>query len=294
MHYARLRKTWLQCEVDGCEKGVTAKGLCPMHYRRWREWGSFDPRPRAVAFCSVAGCPERAKSKGMCGVHYDRARKEDTQCSIDGCGNRLHALDMCSKHYFRTRKYGTIFRFSPIKAVTFCSFGQCDRISWGRQEYCQAHYMQSRKPRPMRELATGACETCGASTKYGNRVARYCSDCRGMWHQLKHGLSPEQAREVRREGGTCAICFRVRPLRVDHDHDCCDGPTSCGNCIRGFICGPCNTGMGMLDDHHVLAMRAAIYLLAYKAKGEATEIARHMTSLTDALLSELAPSPLTP
>lgn len=45
------------------------------------------------------------------------------------------------------------------------------------------------------------------------------------------------------QGGVCSICGRkprTRNLHVDHDHDCCKGPKSCGNCIRGLLCGGCN------------------------------------------------------
>lgn len=45
------------------------------------------------------------------------------------------------------------------------------------------------------------------------------------------------------QGGRCAICG-TKPgktrLAVDHNHLCCPGRNSCGNCIRGLLCGTCN------------------------------------------------------
>jgi len=66
------------------------------------------------------------------------------------------------------------------------------------------------------------------------------------------------------QGGVCAICRRatgkVRRLAVDHDHSCCDGPTSCGRCVRGLLCKPCNRMLGHLRDDPEAARRAAEYL----------------------------------
>lgn len=68
----------------------------------------------------------------------------------------------------------------------------------------------------------------------------------------------------RLQGGHCAICERAtgarKRLAVDHDHSCCDGPTSCGKCVRGLLCKMCNQMLGRMRDDPEAFKRAADYL----------------------------------
>lgn len=69
------------------------------------------------------------------------------------------------------------------------------------------------------------------------------------------------------QGGRCAICGRIdldRRLCSDHDHSCCEGKTSCGKCVRGFLCQGCNQGIGFLLDSPELLRRAAGYIEDWK------------------------------
>lgn len=65
----------------------------------------------------------------------------------------------------------------------------------------------------------------------------------------------------------CAICGVLppadRPLSfaVDHDHACCpERGRSCGRCVRGVLCGPCNTGLGHFGDDVSRLQGAIAYL----------------------------------
>lgn len=53
-----------------------------------------------------------------------------------------------------------------------------------------------------------------------------------------------------RAANGCEICgeFKERSLHVDHDHKCCDGITTCGNCVRGVICNGCNTAVDKMEN----------------------------------------------
>ena len=50
-------------------------------------------------------------------------------------------------------------------------------------------------------------------------------------------------------GGRCPICQNERRLVLDHDHSCCIGPVTCGECLRGLICDPCNSSLGWFEAH---------------------------------------------
>lgn len=70
------------CVVEGCKRTVHSRGMCPMHYQRWKKTG--DPGPaesllapmgsRAGAVCSERNCPHPVFARGLCGAHYQRAR----------------------------------------------------------------------------------------------------------------------------------------------------------------------------------------------------------------------------
>lgn len=76
-----------------------------------------------------------------------------------------------------------------------------------------------------------------------------------------YGLTPGQFRTLFfRQGQRCAICGTAKPpgngfkaqWNVDHDH-------ATGR-VRGILCSPCNTGMGLLKDDPALLRRAADYV----------------------------------
>lgn len=66
------------------------------------------------------------------------------------------------------------------------------------------------------------------------------------------------------QGGACAICGWAtgasKKLSVDHDHACCDGPKSCGKCVRGILCSNCNVYLGRTRDNPDAWMRGYKYL----------------------------------
>lgn len=65
----------------------------------------------------------------------------------------------------------------------------------------------------------------------------------------RHGLSKEgYLKLLARFDGKCWLCKERPGLKIDHDHKCCSGAYSCGNCVRGVLCHQCNIGLGMFKD----------------------------------------------
>ena len=71
-----------------------------------------------------------------------------------------------------------------------------------------------------------------------------------LW--ARYRLRPEDLEHLlETQNGQCALCdFEFTgssTIRIDHDHSCCPGRTSCGKCIRGLLCHSHNVMMGWVD-----------------------------------------------
>lgn len=67
----------------------------------------------------------------------------------------------------------------------------------------------------------------------------------------------------------CAICYGTnettgKDLFVDHDHSCCSGNRSCGECVRGLLCNICNWAIGSMNDDPANFDRAKQYILDFR------------------------------
>ncbi|MFE7780324.1 HNH endonuclease signature motif containing protein [Streptomyces nigrescens] len=73
LHSKRGPKT---CTMPECERRVCARGLCSMHYSRWRRNG--DPAvflPKRYDGCVVDQCVAEHKSNGYCAKHFSAWRR---------------------------------------------------------------------------------------------------------------------------------------------------------------------------------------------------------------------------
>ena len=83
-----------------------------------------------------------------------------------------------------------------------------------------------------------------------------CRSCFRIYQRArKYGLSEEHFRLLLiSQDYECAICGKKdRNLVVDHNH-------TTGK-VRGLLCNPCNTGIGMLQDSVEIIRRAEGYLI---------------------------------
>jgi len=100
-----------------------------------------------------------------------------------------------------------------------------------------------------------------------DKLNNICADCACKKAVLRrYNLTAEQYDAMfAAQGYRCAICkrdtfARGRGWAVDHDHSCCPGLTSCGKCVRGILCGNCNTGIGAMEDNPAYLAAAIEYL----------------------------------
>lgn len=75
------------------------------------------------------------------------------------------------------------------------------------------------------------------------------------WRRIKriYNLTKEQYESMMAlQNNVCAICNK-KPgrayLAVDHDHSCCASGKTCGNCVRGLLCGACNAFIGRINEN---------------------------------------------
>lgn len=98
---------------------------------------------------------------------------------------------------------------------------------------------------------------------------------KGTQYRLKHlyDMTPERwAQMLAEQDNCCYLCSEPldldtpRKIHVDHDHSCCRGVKSCGKCVRGIACEPCNRGIGAFGDDPERMRRVAERLEAAIAK----------------------------
>lgn len=142
----------------------------------------------------------------------------------------------------------------------------------GLHSWCkECERLRQRKYDPDPEITEKICRICNntllisefhlhARNKDG--YANICRACKAELSRISlygvpRGWYDEQ---VEIQEGRCAICGKVKPLYVDHDHACCPGQYACGLCYRALLCDRCNRGLGFFDDDPDLLTRAVEYI----------------------------------
>lgn len=155
---------------------------------------------------------------------------------------------------------------------TFSDFHKFAKSPDGYKHFCKAcvraydQYENDSKrifPRKLDANGNIHCRNCGEYFKETDMAASkggytYCVECAPLLSRTralkKYGLSIEAYHQLlEQQDFRCKICkqkdtsFRRR-LSVDHDHSCCPGEGSCGECVRGLLCHHCNAALGNAKD----------------------------------------------
>lgn len=106
----------------------------------------------------------------------------------------------------------------------------------------------------------GTCSQCGPeiALKWNGGGVWQCGPdakerSRRYTLQSLYKMTLEQFEEiVLRQEGKCKLCRRSDlALVIDHDHRCCPGKYTCGQCIRGVICNSCNGMIGHIEHNGI-------------------------------------------
>jgi hypothetical protein len=179
-------------------------------------------------------------------------------CSVEGCGGRrVKGRRYCVDH-------------APVApAPPRCRAPGCDQLKRpGRgAHFCEEHSASPPERSRTIERPCWLCEkpvridgtAARAHERAGRRALALCEEhqCfrRLALQGLRHQASTEKIIGWMREP-MCDFCHEPLAFRsaglstggeapvVDHDHNCCPGRRSCGECIRGLVHGRCNILIG--------------------------------------------------
>ena len=136
---------------------------------------------------------------------------------------------------------------------------------------CAAKYNKEKVKRKLKRLYKDSksrqCRSCEIIKRNDEMSVGYmCKSCTS--HNAfvrsigkKYNMTYEEYKALHtKQNHLCAICGKKEKLCIDHDHNCCFGPSSCGKCIRGLVCFKCNVALGMVKDNPEVLKKMVLYL----------------------------------
>jgi hypothetical protein len=249
------------CEIVPCGRRHKGHGMCQMHLTRFKKHGdpyrSDTDGSKTKGVCSFPNCGRDKGSQGLCYTHYKQqaagkplvpVRELRDGCDIDDCTNKHYGGGLCRKHYWRKRKHGD--PEAPLQRVD---------EKREHEKWCAGHG---------REGHWVAKTEFTKNSRLSEELSQYCRECKQFESlERRHSVTRDQYLKMFAEqGGVCRICGTDEPgaqgWHTDHDHTCCPGDKSCGECVRGLLCRNCNVGLGHFNDDPDRLLAAAAYLLS--------------------------------
>jgi hypothetical protein len=195
------------------------------------------PSSKPPKTCTAEGCDRKHLAQGLCRNHYNVARKRDSLPGVDHSGehwlsdisaeDRTGHCSICGPVERIWRKTSGGFR-CPIKA-------RRDAAESRKRPEVRAYHAEYNKTRVKHR-----------------RLAKY-----NLTESDLDAL-------IQACGSACSICQKplstFAEMNIDHDHSCCPGRNSCGKCVRGILCMPCNQGLGFFRDSQDRLSDAIEYL----------------------------------
>lgn len=222
--------------------------------------------------CSVEGCEGRVQARGWCGTHYSRVRRgipldapvrkpqknKGLTCSWETCEAPAYAQVLCKMHYTRRREGKDMDAPKKKPVPDTCTAPECSNKYYGRG-YCRDHYPLSLTPKTPEGSSSSGGDECTVPG-CAERV-KYALLCEGHYRQSRKYRIPRERLIALVADRTCMSCGEeVDRMVIDHDHSCCPGDTSCGDCVRGALCTGCNVGLGYFRESPAKLRGAIEYL----------------------------------
>lgn len=229
--------------------------------------------------------------------------KQLEQCSFLDCSNtrKNKSQELCASHIMQAKNGKPLAPLKKFNQFSSCSFIGCSKPH-SSSGYCAGHYQQKRLGKtltPLGEIRSVLrdshgrknCSSCKEWKYIGEFRERkgtpdgyrtWCRDCEKQDKLLRlYKISIQEYNNLlTKQDSKCPVCEKTSKeyfeefgevFCVDHDHACCPGAKSCGNCIRGLLCRPCNLAIGNLKDDYQRALNAATYLLTFSRKENVNE-----------------------
>jgi hypothetical protein len=179
-------------------------------------------------------------------------------CKIDGCSNKVRVRNLCGRHW-NAEQYGMCVNSCPTPASS--KKGICPNcmkrggaptrhnigsvVNNDKQFWCVM--CKEVKPIEDRSSHKNRCNVHQAQLR------------RESWLRRTYNITIDDYNRMSVDG--CNSCGdKPKVLMVDHDHSCCGGNKSCGACVRGVLCGSCNSGIGHAKDDPSRLRKMAGYL----------------------------------